>query len=144
MDPLTALSLACNIITLTDAAIKTGKEFRELYESPSGRTRQSERQNEALVRFRNELQKIQPSHTQFAASKYFNKDAIAAAECCSKTVGTIVGILNKCKVQEKGKSIAAAKAWCQIVINKSKLERLQLDLESQTKHLGSLLAIETS
>ena len=31
MDPVTVLSLACNILTLIDACLKTGKACRELY-----------------------------------------------------------------------------------------------------------------
>src|SRR4051794_12201423 len=99
MDPITAFSLAVNVITTVDVAVKTGKTLRELYESTSGFTRETEELIQATGQLEKALAGLDSAQSQLTAAQSPGVDdtTATAARQCSEAMRAIKAILEQCR-----------------------------------------------
>jgi hypothetical protein len=146
MDPISAFSLAVNVVTMVDIAVKTGKTLRELYKSTSGFTKQTQELIQATSQFEKTLAALDAAQNQLAtAQSPAIDDATAmAAKRCGQTIQAIKAILDQCRVGKPSSARGAVKGWFQSSIkHRPKLEELQATLELATSQLRTSLAIAT-
>jgi hypothetical protein len=144
MDPLSALSVACNILAIADAAVGTGKTIWELYNSTTGFTKETTRLIQATDQLQDALKALGPARTSLAASHPHDSNTDAAIKQCDKIILSIKAIVDECKVKEKGSTRSTTKAWFQSKVkHRSKLEDLQADLQIANDQLGMALAVAT-
>jgi hypothetical protein len=146
MDPITTFSLAVNVFTMADIAVKTGKTLRELYKSTSGFTKQTEELNRARSQFEKALASLNAAQNQLDTAKGSEIDntTAMAAKRCGQTIQAIKAILDQCKVSKPSSARGVIKGWFQSSIKHgSKLDELQATLESAISQLRTSLAMAT-
>lgn len=146
MDPISALSLAVNVVAMVDTAVKTGKTLRDLYKSTSGFTKQTQELIQAMSQFEKALTVLDGAQNQLATVQSPGTDnaTATAAKQCGQTIQAIKAILDQCRVAKPSSARAVVKGWFQSTIkHRSKIEALQSNLESATGQLRTSLAIAT-
>jgi uncharacterized protein YukE len=143
MDPLSAFSLFCNIITTADAAIKISKNLKDLYTSTSGFSKESQRIRDETTALAALLKEISSSQAQLSGvPQHPRVDKVA--EECSEVCKGIQSILEKCKVDAHGsKTFAVIKAWATSQSTKSELQEMQTKLQERRGRLQEAMAIAT-
>ena len=143
MDPITAFSLFCNIVTTVDAAVKTAKTLKELYSSSSGFYKEAKRlrdETDKLTAIANDLLSSQTQISSIPQHPLLQK---VAAECLN-VYQRIQLILDKCKVEPHGpRAIAVVKSWARSQKLKSELRSLQSELELSSDRLQTAMALAT-
>lgn len=132
MDPISAFSLAVNVLSTVDIAVKTGKTLWDLYKSTSGFTKQTDKLLLAMSQFDAALGQL--ANPRLDAS---------ASERCSATIKEIRAMLDLCKARKPSSVASALQAKAQYTKHKSELQDLQKELESATGQLRTALAITT-
>jgi Tfp pilus tip-associated adhesin PilY1 len=144
MEPMTALSVACNVLTIVDAAVNSSKTLWELYNSASGFTKETHRLVETTKQLQESLQSLNSARGQLVASQSPNSHIFAAAKQCDEISQAITAILAKCKVKEKSSISSAAKAWLKSKVkHRAELEDNYSKLQSASDGLRTALAIAT-
>lgn len=144
MDPMSALSLACNVITIADAAVTTGRTLWGLYNSTSGFTEETEQVVLVVSQFEKALEALRPARNQLATSASPDLNIGNAVQQCDEIIQAIAAILDQCRVKRTASARAVMKAWFRSnVKHKAALEKLQTDLQSATNQLQMWLAITT-
>jgi len=142
MDPISAFSLAVNILTTVDMAIKTGATLRELYESTSGFTKETDGLVETTKQYSKSLSALEDAQLQLTS---INDPAMtAAAQNCRRAIDAIQAILAKCKVPKKSSFRATTRTFFRLKVRyKGQLDEQQEALESATEQLRTALAVAT-
>jgi len=146
MDPISAFSLAANVVGVVDVAVKTSKTLHELYKSTSGFTKETEELIWATSRFEKALECLDSAQSQLATAQSpgSHDTTAAAAKKCSETIQAVKAILDQCRSGRSSSARAALKGWFRYSItHRGKLEELQAALESATRELKTSLAIAT-
>ncbi|KAK1758915.1 hypothetical protein QBC47DRAFT_314808 [Echria macrotheca] len=146
MDPISAFSLAVNVITVVEVAVKTGKTLHELYKSTSGFTKETQELIQATGQFEKALASLDSAQNQLAAAQDPGiADATAtASKQCGEAMQAIKAILKQCRCGKPSSTRDALKTWLKTnVKHRAKLEELQANLESATRQLKISLAIAT-
>lgn len=144
MDPVNAFSLAVNVFTMVDIAVKTGKTLWELYKSSSGLTKQAEDLGKATTDFETALAALNDAQAQFVSlhSTDIDKETVRATEKCVEAAHAIKMVLDDCKTSKQS-MLAAMKALFRFKAKKNKLEELQAALERAKDALQMALAMAT-
>lgn len=142
MDPLTTFGLACNLLTVVDAAVKCCKTIAELYESTSGYTRdwvvlqKASRDLETIER------DLKASQSQVPPTGSRERMQDAAADC-ARIARRINEILVSCAPQRPGSWVFATKGFLMFAVRKSEILRLRDELETSSTKLALLVATTT-
>src|SRR5271154_4492512 len=102
MDPISALSLACNVLELIQLAIKTGAIMKQIYESPEGLRKKHEsllEQSKTLETVVGGLEDVQSQISQTQSPLDTRMQEIAAD--CALVNAAIKKVLDKCKPKDK-------------------------------------------
>ncbi|KAF2741679.1 hypothetical protein M011DRAFT_330937 [Sporormia fimetaria CBS 119925] len=143
MDPISALSVASSIIAIVDAAVKSGKNIYEVYNSLSGLSDKAQRIATATDGLQNAIAQLRQSSSQLTACQSQDPNVGRAATQCEQVIKSIKAILDDCKATKPESARSTAKAYVNLIKNKSDLKQLLSDLESATEKLKLSLAIAT-
>lgn len=142
MDPLTAFSLACNVITVVDTAVKCGKTVVELYDSTDGYTRDSKAVLKALGDWETIETDLETAEAQVPRTP-LHKSLHEAAVDCLRISRQIKDILVSCRAYPSGSWISATKGMLKVTVKKSKISQLSNQLEQSALRVTSLVAAAT-
>ncbi|UNI15720.1 hypothetical protein JDV02_002226 [Purpureocillium takamizusanense] len=145
MDPLTAFSLFCNIVTTVDAAIKTAKQLKELYDAPRGLTGHMERVRRSAAQLGQLVNKLDSERRKVSSESHQRGLFADIASDCKDMAGRIEEIIRECRVDDRGPRIwAVSKALFRHGETKSELDRLLSEMQSKMKtlHLSITAASE--
>ncbi|KAI1351034.1 hypothetical protein F5Y01DRAFT_283844 [Xylaria sp. FL0043] len=142
MDPLSALSVACNIIDLVGKAISVGKVVLEVYKSLDGLNAANEsinREADGLKAVVADLQGYQ-SQTSYrtAEQKMQEVSDILVSQCVE-----LQEVLDGCRSSQKWALVSASYATLKILLKKGKIEQLQNDIVSSRDELFRWVAAST-
>lgn len=122
MEPLTALSLFCNIVDICDHAIKVCKASREIYRSATGRRAQ----DEELLRYVGELQEILNS-VRLSSSKLntdtLYKSIVGPLDRLEAKSAAVRDTLDSFRTNRPGNRLSAVIATTKLFRGQSKLDR---------------------
>lgn len=140
MDPLSAVSLFCNILDLADKAIKAVTLFRELYVSSNGRTER----DTALLNFTSDLEEIldslSASHVAAGPSAGSANVLLSrVTQKCKQLAFEIQKTLNDFKVQKSRHFLAVLRAMGFALLNKRKLEDRLREMKTCRDDLNFLM-----
>lgn len=128
MEPLTALSLFCNIVDICDHAIKVCKASREIYRSATGRRAQ----DEELLKYVGELQEILNS-VRLSSSRLntgnLYKSIAEPLDRLEAKSAAVRETLDSFRTKRPGNPLSAATATTKLVRGQSKLDRTLQDLK---------------
>lgn len=142
MDPLTAFGLACNILTVVDAAVKCGKTIAELYDSTSGYTRETEDLRKAFGDLEAIERDLKASQSQIPPTGSRERMQDAAADC-ARIAHRINEILVSCAAQRPGSLRSVIKGYLRSAVKKSEILRLRDELDTASTKLALLVATAT-
>lgn len=141
MEPLSALSLFCNIADICNHSIKVFKQCREIYTSVTGRRSQ----DEALLEYLGELQHILNT-LRSSASKLKRDDSyksiVGPLDRMEAQLSAAVQMLNEFRANKSGNYLATAIAAAKVVWGQGKLDRTLQELKQHRD--GVLFAIAQS
>lgn len=143
MDALTAFSLACNAITIIDAAVKTGKTIGELYKSSNGFTKDVTEMLDTTSQLEKALQSLDSARKLLVGSQTSNPHIAGAASQCEKTIKSVHELVDKCRAKKRSSITSALRAVYVSRRYESELHRLQSDMQSATRDLMTHLTIAT-
>ncbi|OAQ75403.1 P-loop containing nucleoside triphosphate hydrolase [Purpureocillium lilacinum] len=142
MDPLTAFSVFCNIITTVEAAVKTGKELKQLYDAASGLTGNHERVERSAAQLRKIAGELDTARRTLPSGSQQQPLFVDIAKECKDVTDKIDAILVECRVDGRGpKLVAVFKATVRTRRRRSELDRLLSEMESATKSLQISIAV---
>ncbi len=143
MDPISAISLFGNVITIVDAGVKSVKSLKELYDSSTGFSRTDQRLRAEVSHLEAIVQSLSASQIELAScpqQPLLRKVAEECTEACTQ----IRVVLDKCKVNSQGpKAVAVLKAWAKSQSQKSEIRELQVELELCRERLRTAVAAAT-
>lgn len=127
MEPLTALSLFCNIVDICDHAIKVCKASRDIYRSATGRRAQ----DEELLKYIGELQDILNS-VRLSSSKLntgnLYKSILEPLDRLEAKSAAVRETLDSFRTNRPGNRLSAVIATAKVVRGQSKLDRTLREL----------------
>ncbi|RYP66289.1 hypothetical protein DL771_007871 [Monosporascus sp. 5C6A] len=142
MDPLTAFSLFCNIITTVEAVIKTGRELKELYESSGGLASDRQRLQHETAQLRKIATELNTTRRKLPSDPRQQPLLADIAKECADVTGKIDAILDECRTGGRGpRYITVVKAWVRSRKKKPELDRLLSELQSTTQRLQTAIAV---
>ncbi len=144
MDPLSALSLSCNILDLLDLGIKTGGIIKEMYRAPEGLSKR----HEALLDQAATLSTIAAGLQQAGRTIAQNQNPVDArmkdvAAKCSAVRLKIEAVVAKCKAKKTDSVVSATSAAVRILLSRSDVEKLETELKDAFTELSSLVTTKT-
>jgi len=139
MDPITAFSLAVNVVTVIESTIKAGKTLWELYQSSSGFTKETE----DLLQATDQWNSILTDCSQALGGLQAAPSAETAAQDCRRLIQAIEDVLKTLKVQKRSSITASAKSYFQANRQRRALETLETRLQRTMENLRTSLAIAT-
>ena len=141
MDPISALSLACNVIDLVGTAINCGLTVKQIYDSVDGRLKAHKVVQGETDRMKIVVNRLRENQSRIKV--FTNDDEIQKITSrCVKLSEDLQTVLDKCRA--KHKTIwSAGKATVMSVLKSGEIDDLQKDLETCRKDLNSLIAIAT-
>jgi len=142
MDPLTAFSFTCNVITAVDAAVKCGRTIAELYDSTSGYTRETGSLLKVLRDWDVVERDLNEAIIQIPRSESHRKVQEAAANC-AQAARQMHTILTACQAGRKGSLKAAVKGFFKTLVTKSEVARLRSQLDQSANRLSLHVASVT-
>jgi ElaB/YqjD/DUF883 family membrane-anchored ribosome-binding protein len=135
MDPLTAYSLFCNIVTTVEGAVKLVRGLKELYESKAAFSRDHERVLENVGNLEVLIDTLSTQHAQISGVRSQPLLDKVASEC-QEVIENIRALLDRCAVKADGSRVSAVlKSWMASQATKSELQHLQSSLESRSSRL---------
>lgn len=128
MEPLSALSLFCNIVDICKHSVKVCKECREIYRSTKGRREH----DEEILKYLGELQQI--LNNLRASSAKLTRD-----ELCKSVVGplnrmetkaaAVKDILDGFRAKNPGNRFATVMATAKVIRGQGQLDRAMQELK---------------
>ncbi|KIW27858.1 uncharacterized protein PV07_07559 [Cladophialophora immunda] len=139
MEPISALSLACNVLQLVEQAIEAAKVCKELYERGSlDENNEIERYAEGLTALNNDVEAVLKQHPATTPSRASKLQAIA--NDASKTAVELKKVLNQLKLSKKQGIRAKGGAFLMTlrsIWKKGTIDKLRVKLEDQDAALQS-------
>ncbi|KAI1390577.1 uncharacterized protein F4822DRAFT_393615 [Hypoxylon trugodes] len=142
MDPFTAFGIACNVITVVDAAIKCGKTIMELYDSTSGYTRETEALLNALGDWEAINNEMEAAESQLRQTDT-HKSLQEATANCAKISRQMKDIVISCVPNTRKSFRSAMKGMINTKANKQKVTQLREQLEQSGSRVTYLVAAAT-
>jgi len=141
MDPISSLSLACNVLDMVDRVLKYGKTIHQIYSSASGQTEQLKNLDDAIQSMAAVANEIEAIGGQITETKTdFRMREVA--QQCNAVCQAVQEILIKCKAKD-GSLLSAVAARFRLTLEKSDLEMLQDKLNESSQSLNSLIVAKT-
>lgn len=142
LDPVSALSLACNIIQIVDFSIKAAAKFRELCkDGVSSENHELEDMAARLKGFQANLIAINPATGESKALFGDERDLQALAEECCKTADDLTAELGTLKTSGPHKKRQAALTFFRSMRRRSVVEGIQRRLDGYRKVLDTRILI---
>ncbi|KAK0706301.1 hypothetical protein B0T26DRAFT_680004 [Lasiosphaeria miniovina] len=113
MDPISTFSLAVNVLTLVDMAVRTGKTLSELYKSTSGFTRVSQELIQATDQFEKALAGLNSVNPQPATAQISGTDEATAAKQCRDTIQALKTLIDQSRAAKQSSVRTAMKSFQQ-------------------------------
>ncbi|KAI1427092.1 hypothetical protein F5Y12DRAFT_196961 [Xylaria sp. FL1777] len=142
MDPISALSLACNIIDLVSKAVKGVVTVVEVYKSADGRSIANEIISREADSIRDIVADLQHCQSQPAYSTADQKIREISKTSISRCV-ELQSVLDGCRSSQKRGILSASNACLKILVRKGKIEQLQNDIVSSRDELFRWFAAST-
>ena len=142
MDPLTALSFACNVLQLVDGAIRCGRVVHKLHKD--GFTDDHEdlevvaNNMEAIV---TGLQNV--TNTSNVRKSTLDPQITSLLARSTKLCASLRSLILRCQPGTKGSWRSASAAAFRQLVHKSEIESLEKDLETCRTSLATVLSAET-
>lgn len=144
MDPISIFSLFCNVLTVVDAAIKTTKTLKDLYDSSSGYSKINQQIQDEANHLEEVANELSLSQSQLASSRPQHPLLAKVTEECNRIAEKIQLVLDQCKVSSKGpRTVAVLKSWAKTHTRKSEISNLFKDLQACSDRLNSAMALAT-
>jgi hypothetical protein len=130
LDPFTSLSLAGNVVQFVDFGSRLVSEAHEAYRSSSGISRRNEQLLASAERFKRLSERLTQSTAQTATWPSEDRQAITQiADCCQKTVGEFIGILETLRVEGSNRRWKSVKLSVRAAIKKERIEEIWARME---------------
>ncbi|KAI2617243.1 hypothetical protein GGS26DRAFT_412813 [Hypomontagnella submonticulosa] len=142
MDPFTAFGVACNVITVVDAAVKCGRTIAELYNSTSGYTKETEGLLKAAGDWEAIDRDMRTAQAQIPETESYHKMHEAVTDCV-KASQRINEILASCRAGNGSSLRSAMKGFLKSAVKKSEIYQLRDQLEQSASRMTSLVAATT-
>ncbi|KAK1772120.1 hypothetical protein QBC33DRAFT_520331 [Phialemonium atrogriseum] len=144
MDPVTAFSLAVNILTVLDVAIKSGKTVKELYDSTNGFTKETQALEDATRDLNKTVEVLDDAKVRLdAAAKTADEQVSLIGGKCGIVSNQIQAFLNVCKVTKQKSTSAAIKGFLKGRKHQGELARLEKELKERAGQLETAIAVAT-
>ncbi|KAH9900265.1 hypothetical protein F4778DRAFT_740970 [Xylariomycetidae sp. FL2044] len=147
MDPVSSLALFCNVLDLTEKAVKCVKAIRHVHSSASGLSQDQEQLDEYLKRTIAISDEIQGGNTKFAANGRISTRSDTQIEELAKVCGNISSeisaIIEYCRSRQQRSFTESARATFRSLRKKNALEELEKKLKSSQQLLQTLLSVST-
>ena len=144
MDPVTAFSLAVNILTVLDVAIKSGKAVKELYDSTNGFTKETQALEDATRDLNKTVKVLDDAKVRLdAAAKTADEQVSLIGGKCGIVSNQIQALLNVCKVTKQKSTSAAIKGFLKGRKHQGELARLEKELKERAGQLETAIAVAT-
>lgn len=142
MDPITGISLAASILQLLEAGVGATKHCREIYQQ--GFTNEHANANETagkLARLSNSIQQsLQNAEMQSAKLSREEQDLMDLGRKCEECANILQHELHKLRAQPQTSPLQAVRITARSVFKKHRIVKIQEQLESHQRVLGTLLA----
>ncbi|KAI0428022.1 hypothetical protein F5Y09DRAFT_13027 [Xylaria sp. FL1042] len=142
MEPLSALSVACNIIDLVSKAIKAGKTVLEMYESASGRSAVGETINREADGLKDIVADLQVCQSQPSYGTSDQKMRDISTRLLSQCV-ELQKVLDACRSSRKRSLVSAFDASLKLFTKNGKIGQLQRDIVSLRDELFHWITMST-
>ena len=145
MDPLTALSLACNVIQVIDFSAKIVTNCKELYENgASAKNKEIEFMAKYLASVSTDLKLPETSPSAESAQQVCQEDEKLQklAQRCSETANELICELQKLAIQGTHRKRDAILTAVKGTWNKTVIEGIENRLEQHRKTLDTLILID--
>jgi len=142
MEPLSALSLSCNILDLLSRGVKTTVLIKEIYSSPDGLRKRHEslvREADTLATIAEGLQQAKGQITQSAVDERM----LVVAKNCSDVCLAVEKVIQKCKPKKPKSIFSAVGATVRILLHHSDVEELETQLSKGYDQLSALVSERT-
>lgn len=128
MEPLSALSLFCNIADICNHSIKVFKECREIYGSVTGRRTQDEALLEYLGDIQQNLHTLRSSASRLKRDESY-KSITGPLDRMEAVSSAAVHILNEFRANKSGNCLATVLAAARVARGQAKLDRILRELK---------------
>lgn len=139
MDPISALSLACNIVDLVGDAIKCGETVLNIYSSVSGLQEAQATVEREAGRIKDVAIGLTVYQSQLTANAEIKKTADRIVTQCD----ALRVVLDHCRSKKKKSLLSAVNATARSMIKSGHIQRLQKELDFSRKELNTWIAVGT-
>jgi len=144
MDPISIFSLFCNVLTVVDAAIKTTKTMKDLYDSSTGYSKTNQGIQDEAGHLEEIAKELSLSQSQLASYRPHHPLLGKVTEECTRISEKVQLVLGECKVSSKGpRAVAVLKSWAKTQARKSEINDLFKDLQACSDRLNTAMALAT-
>lgn len=140
MDPLSALSLGCNILDLVGKAISCGRVVKQIYDSADGLQKAHETVGIQADRLKEVVDFLEKKQSEMAAAE--DEKIKEITDRCVQASAQLHGVLDDCKAKGTNFRIyAASKAALKSFLNRDKIVAFQEELKNCQTDLHSFVGI---
>lgn len=140
LEPLSALSLFCNVLELAEKGVKAVKFAKDTYAAADGIAKDhrnllafSTQMEDIVIGIRGSVQTVDVLQTA-------DEEVLKVAATCQDLINQYKSVLERCRAQKRGSISASTKATIRSVFAKGELENLYQSLEAQGSMLRTALA----
>lgn len=140
LEPLSALSLFCNVLDLAEKGVKAVKFAKDTYGAADGIAKDHRnllvftmQMEDIVIGIRGSVQTVDVLQTA-------DEEVLKVAATCQDLINQYKSVLDRCRAQKKGSVSASTKATVRSVFAKGELENLHQSLEAQGSMLRTALA----
>ena len=142
MEPLSALSLFCNIVDLCDRTTKICKDCREMYRSVTGRRARDEELKNYLCELQRILHSMSASASKLTGEGLF-KSIKGPLDCMETKSAAALGLLHEFRTDKPGNRLATVIATARVVRGQGKLDRILQELKQHRDDVHFAIAQST-
>jgi len=142
MDPLSALSLSCNVLDLLSRGIKTTVLIKEIYSSPEGLRKRHEslvKESDTLATIAEALQQAKDDIADSPVDERMHE----VAKNCSAACLAVEDVIDKCRPKKQNSFFSAVGASFRILLHKSDIDELEAQLKKGYDQLSALVSERT-
>jgi hypothetical protein len=147
MDPLSALSLACNILQMGDSAVKFGKRLKNLYQSAYGLAASHEQVKEGLEILDSILDEVQRIHNIAAQWPRSTEPSDVSLERvlkrCRQLAEDLTLLIESVRATRRKSILQSGKAALKSMLKQAQVDELEEELDRWHKLLMDLIVTRT-
>ncbi|CAJ2503262.1 Uu.00g106560.m01.CDS01 [Anthostomella pinea] len=133
MDPVATLALFCNVLDLSERAVKTVQKAKEVYDSTTGLSKEQERLSEFTTEMTSIYEEISSSHKKLESLDMVLSNSEAriqnAAASCHNISVKVKSVLDRCMPKRPKSTRESVKATMRSLWTNQDLEDLQRQLD---------------